>query len=338
MNDVLVTENIVGAEMEAMRRTFSVSFEPEIWKSQDRLLAAVAKHRAIIVRNQTTVSRQVIAAGKGLEVIGRAGVGLDNVDVNAASEAGVVVAYTPEQNAISVAELTLGMMLALARRIPAGDASTKAGRWERQGFTGTELFGKTLGLVGLGRIGFLVAMRARSFGMRIIAHDSFLSPDSVLVAECGARLVSLDELLAQADVISVHVPKTAQTERMFDAAKFGRMKPGALFVNTSRGEVVDENALLAALRKGLAGAALDVRATEPPTAGELETLPNVILTPHIAAFTAEGQGRVVASICRDVAAVLRGQPARNYVNFPTPAASRLTAAPAASSPTPRAAT
>jgi D-3-phosphoglycerate dehydrogenase len=319
MRDVLVTENITGPEMEALKRDVDVEFAPDLWKSPEELHAAVGEFRAIIVRNQTKVSRELIAAGKNLLVVGRAGVGLDNVDAQAASDAGVVVAFTPEQNAISVAELTLGMMLGLARMIPAADASTKSGKWERQAFTGTELFGKTLGLVGLGRIGFLAAMRARAFGMRIVAHDTFVSPDSVLVAESGATLVSMDELLAQADVISVHVPKTPQTQKLFDAEKFGRMKTSALFINTSRGEVVDEAALLAALRqKRLAGAALDVRAKEPPVAGELEKLPNVILTPHIAAFTVEGQGRVVASVCRDVAAVLRGGAARNYVNFPTP--------------------
>jgi D-3-phosphoglycerate dehydrogenase len=239
--------------------------------------------------------------------------------VRAASDAGVVVAFTPEQNAISVAELTIGLMLSLARMIPAADASAKTGKWERQAFTGTELFGKTLGLVGLGRIGFLVAMRARAFGMRIMAHDAFVSPDSVLVAEPGAALVSMDELLAQADVVSVHVPRTPQTERFIGAAAFAQMKPNALFINTSRGEVVDEPALIAALRqKRIAGAALDVRTAEPPTAREPETMPNVILTPHIAAFTVEGQARVVTSICRDVAAVLRGEPAKNYANFPTP--------------------
>lgn len=319
MPDVLVTENIAGEEMDGLRASFDITFEPELWKSREKLLAAIADCRAIIVRNQTKVDRALIEAGKRLQVIGRAGVGLDNVDVKAASGAGVVVAFTPEQNAISVAELALGMMLSLARRIPAGDTSTKGGRWDRQLFTGTELFGKTLGLVGLGRIGFLVAMRARAFGMRIVAHDSFVSPDSVLVAECGAALVSLEELLEQADVISVHVPKTPQTEKMFHAASFARMKRSAYFINTSRGEVVDESALLTALRENrIAGAALDVRATEPPVAGELETLPNVILMPHVAAFTIEGQGRVVASICRDVAAVMRGEPARNYVNFATP--------------------
>ena len=319
MPDVLVSENVAGAEMDALKGAFDVAVDPQLWRSPDKLHAAIADARAIIVRNQTKVDRELIATAKRLEVIGRAGVGLDNVDVKAASDAGVVVAFTPEQNAISVAELAIGLMLSLARQIPAADASTKSGKWERQVFTGTELFGKTLGLVGLGRIGFLVATRARAFGMKVLAHDAFVSPDSVLVAESGAQLVSLDELLAQSDVISVHVPRTPQTERFIDAGKFAQMKPNALFVNTSRGEVVDEAAMIAALRqRRIAGAALDVRTAEPPTAGELEKLPNVILTPHIAAFTLEGQTRVVSSICRDVAAVLRGEAARNFVNFPTP--------------------
>ena len=319
MPDVLVTENIAGEEMEALKRAFDVSFDPQLWKSPEKLRAVVADARAIVVRNQTKVTAELIAAATRLEVIGRAGVGLDNVDVSAASDAGVVVAFTPEQNAISVAELTLGLMLGLARMIPAADASTKAGKWERQAFTGTELFGKTLGLVGLGRIGFLVATRARAFGMKVLAHDAFVSPDSVLVADSGAALVPLDELLSRADVVSVHVPSTPRTQKLIDADKFARMKPNALFVNTSRGEVVDEPALVAALRaKRIAGAALDVRATEPPAAGELETMPNVILLPHVAAFTVEGQARVVTSICRDVAAVLRGGAAKNFVNFPRP--------------------
>ena len=161
--------------------------------------------------------------------------------------------------------------------------------------------------------------RARAFGMNILAHDVFVSPDSVLVAEACATLVPMDQLLAEADVISVHVPRTPQTERFVGPDAFAQMKPSALFINTSRGEVVDEPALIAALRqKRIAGAALDVRTAEPPTAGELEKLPNVILTPHIAAFTVEGQTRVVTSICRDVAAVLRGEPAKNFVNFPKP--------------------
>src|SRR4051812_25922734 len=210
MRDVLVTENIAGEEMEALKREFSVTFDAALWKSPEKIHASIAGYRAIIVRNQTKVDRELIAAAKNLIVIGRAGVGLDNVDAKAASDAGVVVAFTPEQNAISVAELALGLMLGLARMIPGADASTRGGKWERQVFTGRELFGKTLGLVGLGRIGFLVATRARAFGMRILAHDTFVSPDSVLVAESGAILVSLDELLGKADIISAHVPNTPQ--------------------------------------------------------------------------------------------------------------------------------
>jgi D-3-phosphoglycerate dehydrogenase len=319
MHKILVTENIAGEEMEALKRAFDVTFDPQLWRSPEKLHAAVADVHAVVVRNQTRVDRELIAAAKQLWVIGRAGVGLDNVDVKAANDSGIVVAFTPEQNAISVAELAIGLMLSLARMLPAADASTRSGKWERQVFTGTELFGKTLGLVGLGRFGFLVATRARAFGMKILAHDPFVSPNSVLVAESGATLVSMDELLAQADVISVHVPRTPQTERSINAAAFAQMKPNALFINTSRGEVIDEPALVAALRqKRIAGAALDVRAAEPPTAGELEAMPNVILTPHIAAFTVEGQTRVVTSICRDVAAILRGEPAKNFANFPRP--------------------
>jgi D-3-phosphoglycerate dehydrogenase len=319
MRDVLVSENITGDAMDALKRHHDVAFEPELWKSQEKLHAAIGEYRAIIVRNQTKVDRELIRAGKELLVIGRAGVGLDNIDMPAATEAGVVVAFTPEQNAISVAELTIGLMLALARKIPAADASSKAGKWERQAFTGTELFGKTLGVVGLGRIGFLVAMRAKAFGMKIIASDAWISRDSVLLAESGATLASMDELLSQADIVSVHVPKTKDTLNLFDADRIARMKRGATLINTSRGEVIDEPALLAALKsKHLAGAALDVRSTEPPIAGELETMSNVILAPHIAAFTVEGQKRVVDSVCRDVSAVLNGSPAANPANFATP--------------------
>ena len=324
MYDVLVTENIVGEEMEALQRSFDVTFDPQLWKDRAKLLSAIGDYRAIIVRNQTKVDRGLIAAARNLSVIGRAGVGLDNVDVHAASDHGAVVVWTPEQNSISVAELTIGMMISLARQIPSADRSVKSGAWERQKYTGVELFDKTLGIVGLGRIGFLVATRARAFGMRIIANDALISPDSFMVSESGAALVELDELLSHADVVSVHIPATPQTARLFNADRFGRMKRGALFINTSRGEVVDESALIAALeQKQIAGAALDVRATEPPGASALSEMENVILTPHIAAFTVEGQRRVVASVCRDVAAVLRGESPKYFVNFPKPGKSNL---------------
>ena len=319
MRDILVTENVAGEEMDALKRSFDVAWEPELWRTPEKILHAIAEFRAIIVRNQTPVTGELIAAARRLLVIGRAGVGVDNVDVEAATEAGVVVAFTPDQNSISVAELTIGLMLSLARMIPTADRSTRSGKWERQKFMGSELFNKTLGIVGLGRIGLLTAMRARTFRMEILAYDEFLTADSPSVRESGAKLVTLDDLLARADVVSVHVPKTQRTTGLFDYAKFRRMKPSATFINTSRGETVVEADLVRALReKNIAGAALDVRASEPPSVSALNEMDNVILTPHIAAFTHEGQKRVVGSICRDVAAVLRGEGARHYVNFPQP--------------------
>jgi D-3-phosphoglycerate dehydrogenase len=319
MPDILVSENVSGGEMDSLKRAFEVTFEPELWKSPQRLLSMIGTFKALIVRNQTQVNVELIAAGKKLLVIGRAGVGLDNIDANAASSAGVVVSFAPEQNSVSVAELTFGLILALARGIAAADRSTKSGKWERQRFVGTELYGKTLGIVGLGRIGFLTAMRARAFGMEIVAHDNFINPDSFTVTECHARLVGLTELLQQSDFVSCHMPETPATVGMFNYDLFSKMKPGAFFINAARGKVVDEAGLVRALKeKRIAGAGLDVRAQEPPARDELAEMENVVLTPHVAAFTHEAQERVVSCVCKDVAAVLSGQPARNYFNFATP--------------------
>jgi D-3-phosphoglycerate dehydrogenase len=319
MSQILVSENITGSEMDALRRQFTVTFDQELWKSPQDLRDAARSAEAIVVRNQTRVDGELIAAAPKLKVIGRAGVGLENVDCTAASAAGVVVVYAPEQNSISVAELAIGMMLALSRMIPAADRSAKSGAWDRKRFmSGVELYGKTLGVVGMGRIGFLTAMRARAFGMDIVAFDPQVSPDAPAIVETRAQLTSLDELLSRADFVSCHVPETPQTIGLFDYARFCRMKSSAYFVNTSRGKVVDEVALARALEEKLiAGAALDVRAKEPPD-GPLSTAENVILAPHIGAFTVEGQERVVSSVCRDVAAVLNGQPPRNFFNFPSP--------------------
>jgi D-3-phosphoglycerate dehydrogenase len=319
MGDVLVSEAVAGREMDALRASFDVTYDPELFKNPQRLKELLPRYRALIVRNQTQDHADLIAAGQRLLVIGRAGVGLDNVDHDAASKAGIVVTFAPEQNSISVAELALGMMLSLARLIPAADRSTKGGGWDRKRFTGTELFGKTLGIVGLGRIGFLTAMRARAFGMDVLVHDAQVNPDAFTVSETRAALVSLPELLKRSDFVSVHVPETPATIGMFDDERFELMKPSAVFINTSRGKVVDEDALVRALeQKRIAGAALDVRANEPPVRGALEAMDNVILTPHVAAFTEEGQDRVVTCVCRDVAAVLNGQASKNFFNFATP--------------------
>lgn len=319
MPDILIAENIRGAAVDALRTRFEVSLQPELWKSAAQLTREIRNCRALIVRNQSPVTAELLASATELLVVGRAGVGLDNIDVKAAERAGIVIASTPDQNAISAAELTMGMILALARMIPAADHDTRQGNWSRQKFVGIELYGKTLGIVGAGKIGFLTARRAVAFGMKILAYDPYLSPDNVLLSDLRAELVSLDELLSNSDVVSCHLPSTPETKGLMNSAHLGKLKPGALFVNTSRGTVVVEADLAAALKSGaLGGAALDVRAKEPPILSELEVLPNVILTPHIAAFTREAQDRVTRAVCEDVARVLDGKPAINAVGSALP--------------------
>jgi len=319
MAEILVSENIVGEPMDALRADCDVAFEPQLWQDPDRLAAEIAGARALVVRNQTQVTAELIAAAAKLEIVARAGAGLDNIDVAAASRAGVVVASTPSQNSLSVAELTLGLMLALARQIPAADRHAKHGGWERLRFVGSELYGKTLGLLGLGRIGFLTARRAAAFGMNLLAYDPYVDPDSVPVVESRAILAELDCVMADSDFVTCHLPGGDETRGLIDYARFSRMKPSACFINVARGEVVDEPGLVRALAEGrIAGAALDVRSNEPPEPGPLDEMDNVILMPHVAAFTHEAQHRVVASVCRDVRAVLSGGAAAGYVNFPKP--------------------
>jgi D-3-phosphoglycerate dehydrogenase len=315
MSDILISENIRGAAVDALSSQFDVTFLPELWKDEAGLSNRIGDFRALIIRNQTQVTASLLASAKKLIVVGRAGVGLDNVDVAAATRAGILVTSTPDQNAISVAELAIGLMLCLARKIPAANQDTKSGNWNRQQFAGTELYGKTIGIVGAGKIGYLTARRAQSLGMRVLAYDPFISRDSILLSELNAELVSLDDLLTRADVVSCHLPSTPTTHGLLNAERFGRMKSTATLINTSRGEVVVENDLLDALKSGkIAGAALDVRAMEPPQTGELERLPNLILTPHVAAFTQEAQDRVTTAICEDIGRVLGGKPAQNAVN------------------------
>jgi D-3-phosphoglycerate dehydrogenase len=324
--DILITENISGRWIDDLKKKFSVAIEPDLWKSPDKIKALLPNTSALVVRNQTRVNADLLAAAPQLLVVGRAGAGLDNVDVKAATAAGIVVVSTPDQNSISVAELTLGMMLLLARKLAPANQHTHGGGWERQRFVGAELYGKNFGVVGLGRIGFLTAVRARALGMNILAHDAYISPDAVPVAETHATLLGLDELLAQSDFVSCHVPLTSETKHFFNYDRFCRMKPSAFFLNLARGEVVDEDGLVHALReKKIAGAGLDVREQEPPPAlNPLAGMENVILTPHIAAFTREAQDRVVAAVCQDVTAVLEGRPAKNFANFPQPLRSSTT--------------
>ena len=315
MGDILITENIRGTAVDALSAQFDVKLAPDLWKNPAELLRQIGDFRALIVRNQTQVTAELLGAATRLVVVGRAGTGLDNVDIAAATKEGILITSTPDQNAISVAELTMGLMLSLARMIPAGNQDTKNGNWNRHQFLGTELYGKTIGVIGAGKIGYLTARRAQSFGMKVLAHDLFISRDNILLSELNAELVSLNDLLARADVVSCHLPATPETVGLLNGASFARMKSTAIFINTSRGEVVIENDLLSALKSGvIAGAALDVRSTEPPQPGELERLPNLILTPHVAAFTSEAQDRVTRAICEDVRQVLEGKPAQNPVN------------------------
>ena len=275
--------------------------------------------RALIVRNQTHVSSQLLSGAPQLEIVARAGVGLDNVDVDAASQLGIVVTSTPSANSTAVAELTLGLMFALARHLIPAHVSTAQGDWQRQKFTGVELAGRILGIIGFGRIGRLLAVRARACGMQIAVHDPFLSATAPEIQTQSAEWLPFETLLETADVVSCHVPLTADTYRLFDYERFASMRPDSFFINTSRGGVVCENALARALDEGcLAGAALDVREKEPPAKGLFENRENVILTPHIGAFTQAAQQRVVESVARDVELVLAGKPAVEFVNFDRP--------------------
>ncbi|MBH05919.1 MAG: hypothetical protein CMJ20_06325 [Phycisphaeraceae bacterium] len=319
MSDILVTENIVGDGMTALRKAFDVVFEPDLHEVPQELLKVISQFKALVVRNQTQVDGALVAAADHLRVIGRAGVGLDNLDLAAVSKAGIVVAYTPDQNSVSVAELALALMLGLARNICPADASTKSGDWLRHEFTGGELFNKTCGVIGMGRIGFLTAMRARAFGMDILVHDAFVHRDAAAVTQVCGQMVDMEELFARSDYISCHLPATEKTQQSLGYEMFSKMKTTAYFINTSRGQVVCEDGLIRALtERKLAGAALDVRQVEPPGRDQLTEMPNVILTPHIGAFTREAQVRVVQSVCQDVASVLIGEAACNYANFSRP--------------------
>lgn len=320
---ILISEEITGEAIDRLERSFDVVRKPQLFQDRAALLHAVKDVDGLVVRNRTLVTRELLAAAARLQVVGRAGAGLDNIDLKAAEEFGVVVASAPDENSVSVAELAMGLILSLARHIPAASDATRRGTWERQRFTGMELAGKRLGLVGLGRIGFRVATRARAFGMSVLAYDPFLKPSHVFVGESGAELVGLEELLGSADVLSVHLPLTPATAKLLNRDRLSLIKSGALLVNTSRGEIIDEGALVEALQSGrLSGAALDVRQEEPPATGALEELPNVVLTPHIAAFTRESMQRVVEAIASDVERVLTGDDAAGAVGRRRPGPAR----------------
>ncbi len=317
---ILISEDIEGAAIDWLKAKYEVFSDPSLWNKSDQLEKAIQETEALIVRNQTRVSAPLLTKAKRLSVVGRTGAGYDNIDVEAATRLGVVVCYTPEENAVSVAEHVFALILGSARKIPGADQSVKQGKWERKKYYGVELWGKTLGILGLGKIGFRVALRAKAFGMRVLAHDAYLSTTHLHVTETGASMVSLDRLLQESDLLTIHLPLTRETRGFFRLEHFQKMKPCAFLVNTSRGEVLVEKELVRALREGkIAGAGLDVLEKEPPLAqNPLYGFENVTLTPHTAALTYEAQEKVIGAIAEDVDRVLSGQPALRYVNFPIP--------------------
>ncbi|MBA3232655.1 MAG: phosphoglycerate dehydrogenase [Propionibacteriales bacterium] len=308
---VLIAEELSPATVEALGPDFEIRY----CNGADRaeLLAALADVDAILVRSATKVDREVLAAARRLQVVARAGVGLDNVDVKLATVSGVMVVNAPTANIISAAELAVGLLLAAARNIAPAAAALKNGEWTRSKYSGIELYDKTVGVLGLGKIGVLVAQRLSAFGMRVVAYDPYVQAGRA--AQLGVRLLTLDELVRTADFISVHLPKTPETVGLIGDEQFARCKPSAVIVNAARGGIVDERALYEALKQGrIAGAALDVFTSEPCTDSPLFELDNVVATPHLGASTGEAQEKAGIAVAKSVRLALSGELVPDAVN------------------------
>lgn len=313
---VLVSDNISPEGKAILDRAKGMEADVRAKVSADDLKAIIKDFHGLIVRSATKVTAEVIAAGENLRVVGRAGTGVDNIDLPAASKRGIVVMNTPGGNTLSAAEHTLSMILALARYIPQATASIKAGKWEKDRFLGTEVSDRTLGIIGLGNIGAIVAERAEALGMRIIGYDPFLSPDSA--AKKKVDLVSLDDLFARSDFITLHTPLTVSTRNLINASSFPKMKKGVRIVNCARGGIIDEKALYEAIVSGkVAGAALDVFEKEPPGKNPLLELDQVICTPHLGASTTQAQVKVSMAIAEQVVDYLLQGTVRHAVNLPS---------------------
>jgi D-3-phosphoglycerate dehydrogenase len=304
---VLITDGLQESAIAILEKSATVQNRPDI--SADDLMKSLAGVQAIIVRGRTKVTADVFAAAPDLKVVGRAGVGVDNIDLKAAKAKNVIVVNAPQSTTIAVAEHTLALMLSLAREIPLADAGLRRGEWLKKKLEGFELSGKTLGIVGMGRIGSAVAARATGFGMICVGYDPQLPNEEI--AKRGAQPADLDSLLRRADILTLHVPLTPETRGLISADRLRQMKQGARIICTARGNIIDEAALLAALEEGhIAGAALDVFATEPVTDSPLVKHPKVVCTPHIAAQTMEAQERAARDIAEEILTVLRGQTPR----------------------------
>jgi D-3-phosphoglycerate dehydrogenase / 2-oxoglutarate reductase len=312
---ILVTDDVSVSGLEPLSAA-NFTVEKRVGLSTGELREALSDCEGLVVRSETKVTAELMDSARGLRVIGRAGVGVDNIDVPAATARGIVVMNAPDGNTITTAEHTIAMLISLARRVPQANSSLKAGNWERKRFVGAELQGKTLGILGLGRIGRAVAVRARAFGMKIVAHDPFIAPDQARALEIEAA--SMDEVLSSADFLTVHTPLTSETRGLIGARAFAKMKPGVRVINCARGGLVDEAALCDAIRSGtVAGAALDVFEQEPPpTDHPLLQLDEVIVTPHLGASTTEAQEGVAFTVAEQMRDYLLTGALRGAVNVP----------------------
>jgi D-3-phosphoglycerate dehydrogenase len=308
---VLIAEELSPATVEALGPDFEIRHTNGADRAE--LLPAIVDVDAILIRSATKVDAEALAAAKKLKVVARAGVGLDNVDVKAATQAGVMVVNAPTSNIVSAAELAVALLLASARRVPAANESLKKGEWKRSKYSGVELFEKTVGIVGLGKIGVLVAQRLAAFGMNVIAYDPYVQAGRA--AQMGVRLATLDELLATSDFISVHLPKTPETIGLIGDEELHKVKPELIIVNAARGGIVDEQALYSALKEGrVAGAGLDVFASEPCTDSPLFEFENVVVTPHLGASTDEAQEKAGIAVAKSVRLALSGELVPDAVN------------------------
>jgi D-3-phosphoglycerate dehydrogenase len=317
MPRVLISDALSGAAVQIFKdRGIEVDFQPNLGKDKDRLAEAIDGFDGLAVRSATKVTSKILGRAGKLKVIGRAGIGVDNIDVPAATAKGIIVMNTPYGNSITTAEHAISLMLALARQIPAADISTQAGKWEKNRFMGVEITGKTLGVIGCGNIGSIVADRAHGLKMKVVAYDPYLAPERAV--DLGVEKVELDELLRRADFVTLHTPLTERTRNVIDARALGLMKPGARLINCARGGLVDEAALRAALDSGhIAGAAFDVFTVEPATDNPLFGHHNVVCTPHLGAATTEAQENVALQVAEQMSDYLLRGAISNAVNFPS---------------------
>ncbi len=312
---VLVADKLSSKGIETLKKEEKIRCYVDANMSPGELMATIREYDGIIIRSKTRLTADIINASEKLQVIGRAGIGVDNIDLQAATRRGILVMNTPRENAIATAEHTIAMMLAMSRNIPQADASTKSGKWERAKFMGLELYDKTLGIIGIGSIGSLVAERAQGLKMNVVAYDPYISPDAA--AQKGIPLVGLDDLLTRSDFISIHTPLTEETGNLMNAGAFDRMKTGVMIINCARGGIVNERALLDALKSGkVRGAALDAFENETAGNNPLFEMDNVICTPHIGAATTEAQENVAVAIADQVVDFFINKRIRNAVNTP----------------------